>query len=790
VKGLTLAKGYTLYYDGVNMKGLAPLTTNAFGMFMSGTIPAWTWLTASKPVCTTAAGVPGVCAGTEGVWQAVLTNPVTGPASPTANNLVKFTGTGEATDNTAVILGTMTDGYYCKYATTGTLLSCATQYTVASSLSAQYIDWNQSSGANSIANKPDLSAYTPIIPPTVQSVTCTDSGNGSLGALTITPTANVNRVDISLTVNDVDGCDITMAETSAVAETLVIITNVSAVNTATFTASAGVLTLKYGSPFVMASKQSLILLYKGGEWLEVGRTGDLSTYALLAGRSGGQTLYGGTGSGNPISINSTSNGTKGIVGIDDFLTLDVTNRTAKLYTLNTDPSNYERLGINLAAGSITLAAESAESGSADIDINVTPIGAGSFNINGNGVQPYTFKIKDEYGNTWVNSLVTLAGGSFQLLDPLDLVAPGTYTTTTLNVLPRGIDAQNASSLYISRGVLNHNSIIALFDGSLTSLENGPWNITDVDIDGSTFTIAGNQVKYFPKGGTIRILESTGNNGQYTVSASSYDTTTHIVVYETIPDATIDGNMRCPIRWALLDLYNPVASNPKSSNTQQFYVQHDGVTTDFFLTSDSGGTKSFQVVLNPINDGHAYLSLLNGGSDFTVVDGAVTAVSLAMIDLSVPVAAVASSKVLDSTLVNADLTLTAKIKGVSGDDITIKLTNPGGTGILSIAHTGTDIVVTLARTEGVITSTANDVKGVIDGDTGGAAELVTVAVEGTGLGVVDAFETPLPLLNGVDATVASKGTIRYGTGVYYGTVCDVAITDDLTCWKKFTMSAMP
>ncbi len=119
-----------------------------------------------------------------------------------------------------------------------------------------------------------------IGPPATQSLSCADSGDGNPGTLTITPTAGVGRVDISLTVNDANGCTITMAEVAAVEETLVIITNISAANTATFTTSAGVLTLKYGSPLVLGAKQSLILIYKGSEWLEVGRTGGISGVAL------------------------------------------------------------------------------------------------------------------------------------------------------------------------------------------------------------------------------------------------------------------------------------------------------------------------------------------------------------------------------------------------------------------------------------------------------------------------------------------------------------------------------
>lgn len=46
--------------------------------------------------------------------------------------------------------------------------------------------------------------------------------------------------------------------------------------------------------------------------------GELSQYVALAGRSGGQTAYGGTGSGNNLTLNSTSHSTKGgvLIGSD------------------------------------------------------------------------------------------------------------------------------------------------------------------------------------------------------------------------------------------------------------------------------------------------------------------------------------------------------------------------------------------------------------------------------------------------------------------------------------------
>lgn len=50
-------------------------------------------------------------------------------------------------------------------------------------------------------------------------------------------------------------------------------------------------------------------------------------YALLAGRSGGQALIGGTGSGDNLTLNSTSNGTKGKISIADPIQLPLRTTT-------------------------------------------------------------------------------------------------------------------------------------------------------------------------------------------------------------------------------------------------------------------------------------------------------------------------------------------------------------------------------------------------------------------------------------------------------------------------------
>lgn len=52
---------------------------------------------------------------------------------------------------------------------------------------------------------------------------------------------------------------------------------------------------------------------------------DIGVYALLAGRSGGQILYGGTGAGDDLTLYSTSDSTKGNIFIGRLTLTDATN---------------------------------------------------------------------------------------------------------------------------------------------------------------------------------------------------------------------------------------------------------------------------------------------------------------------------------------------------------------------------------------------------------------------------------------------------------------------------------
>lgn len=94
--------------------------------------------------------------------------------------------------------------------------------------------------------------------------------------------------------------------------------------------------------------------------------------------------------------------------------------------------------------------------------------------------------------------------------------------------------------------------------------------------------------------------------------------------------------------------------------------------------------------------------------------------------------------------NNDLDFTSVLSGVAGNSTTIQYVNPGADHVLSIAVVGQVITITLGYATGAISSTAANIKTIIDA-TPAAAALVTVANkaanDGTGL-VIALAATPL------------------------------------------------
>ena len=103
-----------------------------------------------------------------------------------------------------------------------------------------------------------LLASTPV------AFTCADSGNGSLGTLTLLPTSSV----VNLTNSDADGCTVTMSESGALSGatvTIVVISNAG--GTVNFADTAGVSELS--GALTLAVTDTLTLIYTNSAWYQL-----------------------------------------------------------------------------------------------------------------------------------------------------------------------------------------------------------------------------------------------------------------------------------------------------------------------------------------------------------------------------------------------------------------------------------------------------------------------------------------------------------------------------------------
>ena len=114
-------------------------------------------------------------------------------------------------------------------------------------------------------------------------------------------------------------------------------------------------------------------------------------YALLAGRAGGQTVIGGTGSGDPLTFQSTSHGTKGPISIGDGSSGSVVANTPTVVLGSGDGGTPLAIslrgaaaaGSNVAGANITVDAQNGTGtgGSGALIFRTAPVGASGSTAN-------------------------------------------------------------------------------------------------------------------------------------------------------------------------------------------------------------------------------------------------------------------------------------------------------------------------------------------------------------------------------------------------------------------------
>ena len=151
--------------------------------------------------------------------------------------------------------------------------------------------------------------------------------------------------------------------------------------------------------------------------------------------------------------------------------------------------------------------------------------------------------------------------------------------------------------------------------------------------------------------------------------------------------------------------------------------------------------------------------------------------IAVVEEETPVQAVAADLTTDLTGDNNDLDYTAQTAGEAGNDISVAYVDPEEDDAeLSILVDETNIGVILATdADGDITTTADDIITAIEADTDAAALVeVETATNSDGTGVVTALEAT-NLTDGVNATVANKGELRFDSDNIYVASKDIDIS---------------
>lgn len=152
---------------------------------------------------------------------------------------------------------------------------------------------------------------------------------------------------------------------------------------------------------------------------------DHTQYALLAGRSGGQTLYGGTGDGDDLTLHSTSHENKGTIFI-----MDAVNMNSKAISAVADPSSPQDAATKAYVDSVAQGLDWQES--ADYNINYVKAGAPSGVAATNGERCWDTTNKHLYlftGGAWADQGVLTTGDRCLFKDDGDDTSgnSGTYT---------------------------------------------------------------------------------------------------------------------------------------------------------------------------------------------------------------------------------------------------------------------------------------------------------------------------------------------------------------------------
>lgn len=313
---------------------------------------------------------------------------------------------------------------------------------------------------------------------------------------------------------------------------------------------------------------------------------DHTQYALLAGRSGGQTLYGSNLASEDLTLDSTSNGTKGKINANSRVYMSRSSTSSIAFDTLVSGDSVSRF-VATADGGLNWGP-----GNAALDVDFGRISVGLLGTAG-----------ALYAGTYVEASSYLRSHGFERFDRLDVPSAATInalantnsnvkitgsTATALNGISAGVDGQriliyNGSSASIT--VSNESGSASAADRF--ALEGGN-NVTIASGGSFPFQYDSAQSRWVPAGGGggggASTVTSIGTIDSQTKSANGGVIASNALVFQTA-DATFPG------------LVNTGGQTFAGIKTFQQVPVIAGFTTAGVVHTSAGGTLTSSLIVN-------------------------------------------------------------------------------------------------------------------------------------------------------------------------------------------------